>query len=93
MRTLALVFGFVGVALVAFSSMACGGADPQTDSGSDPASDSDPNQVFTSTSVHVNADGTTVVKETTITLTQELAENAAHEASRQTPTSSLCGRG
>jgi hypothetical protein len=68
--------------------MACGGADPQTD----PGSDSDPNQVFRSTHVHVNADGTTVVEETTITLAQELAENAAREAARdpspQTSTSS-----
>jgi hypothetical protein len=82
MRISDRIVGFAGVALVTFSSMACGGADSQTDPGS--ASDSDPNQVFTSTSIQVNADGTTVVKQTPITLAQELAENAAREASHPT---------
>jgi hypothetical protein len=54
MRTLARLFGFGGLALVTFGAVACGGADPQTHSGSGSGSD----QVFTSTSVQRGQSGT-----------------------------------
>jgi hypothetical protein len=81
MRAQARLFAVAGTTLVALGAAACGESAPPADVGSDP------NQVFTSTSVQLDPDGTSVVKRTTITLAQELAENAAREASRKSSTS------